>query len=173
MRISRRPVSVLLREDSPSRLLQENSLSGVPLPPSDPQAELRAAGLVVAGAALVIWVYRIAPTAAIQSYDPIFWAGMLLAYLAVGWRVVFGRYAVFWLGLLGLFALVPKFSMSLTGPLYFDEIAHFALLKNVISAGQLFQHSPLLPIGTFYPGAESAAATIHWMTGLSPWVSAL
>ena len=37
----------------------------------------------------------------------------------------------------------------------------------------LFQHTPLLPIGTFYPGLQSAAATIHWLTGLSPWDSAL
>ena len=55
----------------------------------------------------------------------------------------------------------------------FDEIAQFALLRNIISAGRLFQHTPLLPIGTFYPGLQSAAATIHWLTGLSPWASAL
>ena len=136
-------------------------------------AELTAAGLVAVGAALVIWAYRIAPTATIQSYDPIFWAGMLLAYLAVAWRAVSGRYAVFWLGLLGLFAVLPKFLMSPGGPIGFDETAQFALLRNVISSGRLFQHTPLLPIGTFYPGLESAAATIHWLTGLSPWDSAL
>jgi hypothetical protein len=164
MRMSRSPVSVLLREDGPSR---------VPLVPSAPLAELAAAGLVVAGAALVVWAYLKAPTAGIQFYDPIFWAGMLLAYLAVAWRAVYGRHAVLWLGLLGLFTLLPTFWVSPGGPAGFDEIAHFALLRNVISAGRLFQHTPLLPIGTFYPGLESAAATIHWLTGLSPWDSAL
>jgi hypothetical protein len=164
MRLSRRPVSVLLRKDSPSR---------VPLVPSGSLAELTAAGLVAAGAALVVWAYLKAPTAGIRSYDPIFWAGMVLAYLAIAWRAVSGRYAVFWLGLLGLFTMLPKFWMSPGGPIYFDEIAHFALLRNVISAGGLFQHAPLLPIGTFYPGLESAAAAIHWLTGLSPWNSAL
>jgi hypothetical protein len=173
MRMSRRPVPVLLGEDSPSRPPREDSPSRVPLVPSGPLAELPAAGLVAVGAALVVLAYRIAPTAAIQSYDPIFWAGMLLAYLAVAWRAVFGRYAVFWLGSLGLFTLLPKFWMSLGGPLYFDEISQFALLRNVISSGRLFQPTPLLPIGTFYPGLESAAATIHWLTGLSPWASAL
>jgi hypothetical protein len=59
------------------------------------------------------------------------------------------------------------------GPIGFDETAHFALLRNIIFAGSLFQHTPLLPIGTFYPGLESAAATIHWLTGLSAWDSAL
>ncbi|MGH3401255.1 MAG: hypothetical protein ACRDRJ_01855, partial [Streptosporangiaceae bacterium] len=88
-------------------LLQEDCPSRVPLVPSRPLAELLAAGLVAAGAALVVWAYHIAPTARIQSYDPIFWAGMLLAYLAVAWRVVSGRYAVFWLGLFGLFTLLP------------------------------------------------------------------
>jgi hypothetical protein len=121
----------------------------------------------------VIWAYLLAPTAGVQFYDPIFWAGMLLAYLAVTWRAVSGRYAVFWLGLLGLFTLLPTFWWSPGGPLGFDGTAQFALLRNVISAGRLFQHTPLLPIGTYYPGLQSAAATIHWLTGLSPWDSAL
>jgi hypothetical protein len=98
---------------------------------------------------------------------------MLLAYLTVAWRVVSGRYAILWLGLLGLFTMLPRFLMSPGGPIGFDETAHFALLRNVISSGQLFQHTPLLPIGTFYPGLESAASTIHWLTGLSRWDSAL
>ncbi len=125
------------------------------------------------GAALVIWAYRIALNAEIQAYDLIFWAGMLLAYLAVAWRAVSGPHTVLWLGTLGLFTVLPKFLMSPGGPIYWDETAHFALLQNVISSGRLFQFTPLLPIGTQYPGLESAAATIHWLTGLSPWDSAL
>lgn len=165
---SRSPVSAPLREDRPA-----DSPSRVSLVPSGPLADLSAVGLVAIGAALVVWAYRLAPTARIQSYDPIFWAGMLLAYLAVTWRALTGRYAVAWLGLLGLFTLLPKFWMSQGGPLYFDEIAHFALLRNVVSAGRLFQHTPLLPIATYYPGLESAAAAIHWLTGLSLWDSGL
>jgi hypothetical protein len=152
------------REDSPSR---------IPLVPSGSRAELTAAGLVAAGAVLVVWAYIKAPTAGIRSYDPIFWAGMVLAYLAVAWRAISGRHAVLWLGLLGLFTVLPKFWMSPGGPIYYDEIAHFALLRNVISAGGLFRYTPLLPIGTVYPGLESMAATIHWLTGLSLWDSAL
>jgi hypothetical protein len=154
-------------------LRREDGRPGVPLVPSGPLAELTAAGLVVAGAALVIWAYSKARTAEIQSYDLIFWAGMLLAYLAIGWRAVSGRYAVPWLGVLGLFTLLPKFWMSPSGPIYYDEIAHFSLLRSVIVSGQLFRYTPLLPIGRYYPGLESAAATIHWLTGLSPWDSAL
>src|SRR5215813_12033435 len=165
---SRTQDSVLLRKgvpaDSPSRL---------PLAQNGPLAELSALCLVAVGAGLVVWAYRIAPTTRNQSYDLIFWAGMLLAYLAVGWRVVSGRYAVLWLGLLGLFTMLPRFLVSPGGPIGFDETAHFALLQNVITSGQLFQHTPLLPIGTFYPGLESAAATIHWLTGLSTSDSAL
>lgn len=164
MRLFEQRISAHVLEDSPSR---------VPSAPSGPLAELTAAGLVAVGAALVIWAYRIAPTARIQSYDPIFWAGMVLAYLAIAWRAVSGRYAVFWLGLLGLFTMLPEFWMSPSGPTGFDETAHFALLRNVISAGHLFQYTPSLTIGTFYPGLESAAATLHWLTGLPPWDSAL
>jgi hypothetical protein len=174
MRLTRSPVSVLLREDSQSRLPPEGSPSRVRLVPTGLAAELTAAGLVAVGAALVVWAYRKAPTTSeIESYDPIFWAGMLLAYLAVAWRAISGRHAVLWLGLFGLFTVLPKFWMSPGGPIYFDETAHFAMLQNVISAGGVFRHTPLLPIGTFYPGLESAAAAIHWLTGLSPWDSAL
>jgi hypothetical protein len=154
-------------------ILREGGTSAAPQVPSDPLADLTAAGIVAIGAVLVIWAYRLAPTASIETYDPIFWAGMLLGYLACGWRAVAGRYAVLWLGLLGLFTMVPTFWMSAGGPISFDEAAHFALLRNVISTGKLFQHTPLLPIASSYPGLESAAAAIHWLTGLSPWDSAL
>jgi hypothetical protein len=164
MRLAQQRVYEDVRGDAPS---------GVSSDPGDPLAELTAAGLVALGAALVIWAYRKAPTEHINSYDPIFWAGMVLAYLAVAWRALFGRYTILWLGALGLFTLLPKFYMSPNGPIYFDETAHFALLRNIISAGKLFQHTPLLPIGTDYPGMESMAAAIHWLTGMSPWDSAL
>jgi hypothetical protein len=127
----------------------------------------------VVAAALVIWAYREAPTAGVQSYNPIFWAGLVLAYLAVAWRAVSGRHAVLWLGLLGLFTVLPTFWVSQGGPSGFDATAQFALLRNIISAGRPFQFAPLLPIGTFYPGLQSATAAIHWLTGLSPWDSAL
>jgi hypothetical protein len=159
---------VLLREDRSA----DSSLRAPPVP-RGPLAELSAVGLVAGGAALVIWAYRVAPTARIQFYDPIFWSGMLLAYLAAAWRALCGRYAVLWLGLLGIFTLLPAFWLSAAGPSGFDETAQFALLRNVISAGRLFQHTALLPIGTYFPGLESAAAAIHWLTGLSPWDSAL
>lgn len=136
-------------------------------------ADLAAAALVVDGAAFVVWAYRHAATSSIHSYDPIFWAGMLLAYLAVTWRALAGRAAVLWLALLGLFTVLPKFWMSPGGPIYYDETAHFSLLRSVIAHGRLFQNTPLLPIGKFYPGMESAAATIHWLSGLSAWDSAL
>lgn len=165
MRLVGQRGSVDLREDGPSRVLSR---------PRDPLAELTAAGLVAIGAALVIWAYyKAARTSDIGSYDPIFWAGMALAYLAVAWRAISGRYTIVWLGLLGLFTSLPKFWMSPNGPIYFDETAHFALLQSVISSGKLFRYTSLLPIGTSYPGMESVAATIHWLTGLSPWDSAL
>jgi hypothetical protein len=130
--------------------------------------------LVAAGAVLVIWALRKATTSGnIRSYDPIFWAGMVLAYLAVIWRALTGRFGVVWLGALGLFTVLPKFWMSRNGPIYYDETAHWALLKGVVAHGRLFQSTPLLPIGQAYPGMESVAATIHWVSGLSAWHSAL
>lgn len=161
-----------LRQEGPS----ESSENGRPDAPrflSGVWAELIAAVLVAGGGALVVWAYSMAPTSSIDSYDPIFWAGMVLVYLTVAWRSLAGRHSVLWLAFLGLFTVLPKFWMSPTGPIYFDETAHFALLRNVISAGHLFQNTPLLPIGKFYPGMESAASAIHWLTGLSAWDSAL
>lgn len=137
-------------------------------------SDLVGIGLVVAGAALVIWALRKATTGdSLRSYDPIFWAGMVLAYLTVIWRAMTGRFGVLWVGLLGLFTVLPKFWMSRIGPIYYDETAHWALLKGVVSHGRLFQATPLLPIGQAYPGMESVAATIHWVSGLSAWHSAL
>lgn len=168
MHQTRSPDSMLLREDWPA-----DSRPSGPRAARGTSAELVAACVVAVGAALMVWAYRKAPTAPVQSYDAAFWTGMLLAYLAVAWRAIFGPFAVLWLGLLGLFTVLPSLSMSRGGPSGFDAIAHFALLRNVISTGQLYQHTPLLPIGTFYPGLESATAAIHWLTGLSPWASAL
>ncbi|HEX7994521.1 MAG TPA: hypothetical protein VF506_11415, partial [Streptosporangiaceae bacterium] len=165
---TRLPDSVLLREGRTA-----DRQARLPLIPNGPLADLSALCLVAIGAALVVWAYRIAPTTRSQSYYLIFWAGMLLGYLAIAWRAVSGRYAVLWLGLLGLFTMLTRFGVSPGGPIGFDETAHFALLRNVIFEGRLFQFTPLLPIGTFYPGLESAAASIHWLTGLSPWDSAL
>jgi hypothetical protein len=163
MHLTARRTSEYVRADRPRR---------VPIP-SGALADVTAAVLVAVGAVLVIWAYRKAPTEQIQSYDPIFWAGMVLAYLAIAWRAISGRRAVLWLGLLGLFAVLPKFWMSQNGPIYYDETSHYALLQAVISGHKLFQYTPTLPIGTYYPGLESAAAAIHWLTGLSAWDSAL
>lgn len=138
-----------------------------------PLADAIAVGLMLGAVALVIVAYRKAPHSQLSSYDLIYWAGMVLGYLTVAWRAVSGRHPVLWLALLGLFTVLPKFWMSAAGPIYFDESAHFALLRSVVSSGRLFQFSPLLPIGALYPGMESAAAAIHWLTGLSTWDSAL
>jgi hypothetical protein len=170
MRLSRSPVSAP-RDDTP--IIREDGPPTDPWIPSRPLADLVALAVVAVGAVLVIWAYRIAPTASIHTYDSIFWAGILAGFLAAAWRAVSGPYSVLWLALLGLFTMVPTFWMSSGGPTSFDETAHFALLRDVISTGQLFQHTPLLPIATYYPGLESSAAAIHWLTGLSPWNSAL
>ena len=159
------------------RVMVDFGQEGQPAIPSAsraPLGEAVAVGLVVIAACLVVLAYhKAAATSKVGSYDATFWAGMVLAYLTVAWRAVSGPYTIRWLGFLGLFTVLPKFWMSPNGPIYFDESAHYALLRNVISTGHLFQYSPFLPIGTFYPGMESVAATIHWLTGLSPWDSAL
>jgi hypothetical protein len=168
MRQTRSPDSVRSRENGSA-----DSSARAPGILSELLVELSAFSLVAVGAALVAWAYHIAPSAKVQYYDLVFWAGMLLAYLVIAWRALIGRHAVIWLGLLGVFTLLPTFWVSPSGPSGFDEIAQFALLRNVVSAGQLFQHTPLLPIGTFYPGLQSATATIHWLTGIPQWDSAL
>ena len=137
MQLSRRRGSVDFWEDSqPSN----------PPAPSRPKAELIAVGLCVVGVALVAWAYHKAKTEAIGLYDAIFWAGMAIVYLTVLWRAVSGRYAVLWLGFLGLFTVLPKFLMSPNNPIYFDETAHFSLLQSTISAGQTL---PVLAVAAY------------------------
>lgn len=153
--------------------LREEDQSAIPSTPRKPLAEAVVVGLVAVGTCLVILAYRkAATTSKVGSYDAMFWAGMVIVYLTAWWAVS-RSHTIGWLGFLGLFTVLPKFWMSRNGPIYFDESAHYALLRDVVSTGHLFQFSPLLPIGTYYPGMESVAATIHWLTGLSSWDSAL
>src|SRR5262245_62499586 len=94
---TRLPDSVVLREDRPA-----DKQARLPLIPNGPLADLSALCLVAIGAVLVVWAYRIAPTTTSQSYYLIFWAGMLLEYLAIAWRAVSGSKAVPWHGMAAL-----------------------------------------------------------------------
>jgi len=135
--------------------------------------DIVAAGLLLLAVAIVVDVYGRARVDSGNGYYAAFWMGMGLAYITVLWQIWNQRWSAGWLMLLGIITFVPKFVMSPTRPIYFDETAHFQLLRHVVEHGTLFQYTPLLPIGTDYPGLQAVAATIHLVTGASDWQSAL
>lgn len=137
------------------------------------RTDLVAAVLLVSAVAIIVYVYGRARIDSDNSYYAVFWVGMGLAYITVLWRTWNERWSAGWLMLLGIITFVPKFVMSPTRPIYFDETAHFQLLRHVVEHGALFQHTPLLPIGTYYPGLQAVAASVHLVTGLTDWQSAL
>jgi hypothetical protein len=68
---------------------------------------------------------------------------------------------------------LPKFLMSIHGPIYFDENAHFRELESTIRTGHLFQPNDLVPIAQHFPGLEAAGAALHSLSGLDAWQCAL
>jgi len=135
--------------------------------------DIVAAGLVLVSVAIIVYVYGRARVDSGNGYYATFWVGMGLAYLTALWQIWKQHWSEGWLMLLGIVTFVPKFVMSPTRPIYFDETAHFQLLRHVVEHGTLFQNTPLLPIGTDYPGLQAVAAAIRLVTGVSDWQSAL
>ncbi len=129
--------------------------------------------VLAVGAGVVTVAYGMARTNSGTGYYSIFWVGFGLGYVAVGRQIIRRRAELPWLLVLGAFTFLPKLLMSPSGPIYYDETAHFQLLRETISSGMLFRHTSLLPIGTYYPGLESATAAVHFVSGASPWISAL
>lgn len=107
-----------------------------------------------------------------ETYFVPFWIGMLLAYSTAGWVLLRRPTALLPLVYLAGITALPKLLMSTGGPIYFDEVAHFQLLRETLHHGALFQYTPLLPIGTHFPGLEACAAAIALISGLSPWHAA-
>jgi hypothetical protein len=130
-----------------------------------------------AGALLITYSYSLATVDSSTSPYDIFWAGMIIgitpaAMLALSHDSSRGTRAILLMGIASL-TFLPKFLMSIHGPIYFDENAHFRELQETIRSGHLFQPNTLVPISQHFPGLEAVSAAIHSLSGLDPWQCAL
>lgn len=134
--------------------------------------------LVTAASALVVVglvaTYQVARTTTSRGLFVAFWLFVLGAFgLAahVGLRMVRsdrGR-ALVLVGI-GVFTYLPKFMMSVNGPVYFDEYGQFRHVEDVLRQS-LFPPSSYLPVLKDYPGLALATILVHESTRLSLWHS--
>jgi hypothetical protein len=102
--------------------------------------------------------------------EPLFWIGLLFAFVPLAVRAVgpatSRRERIACLcGLVLLLSLVKPLAQpdQLT---FFDELAHWRSLIDILRTGHLFTPNPLLSISPSYPGLESATAALIGATGL-------
>jgi hypothetical protein len=128
--------------------------------------------LAVAG---IIAVYAQARHSTSGAHDVVFWFAYCVAIvvtLAAGcFRYTTPRAHLLLLTIFGIFTFLPKFLMSVNGPVYFDEYGHWRQVNDIVATGHLMPSNTFLPIVKYYPGLETLTAGVHYATGLSTWHS--
>lgn len=131
-------------------------------------------GIVVSGLG-ILTTYRYAKTHSGTAYIPAFWASFLFgaACTAAGAcrrSSLRSRRIAVLIGY-GVLTMLPKFLMSVNGPIYFDEYGHFRHVNDMVANTNLLQPNSLIPITRYYPGLEFVTGVLHTLTGLSTWHS--
>lgn len=133
-------------------------------------AFLAYAGFLI-GALLITAAYNEAAVG--RSHYALFWEGMIVgitpaALIAVSRRTSRGMRVGLLLGVEALTAL-PKFLLSMHGPISADEDSHFRELIDTIRTGHLFTPNATEPINQNFPGLEATSAAIHSLSGIGTW----
>ena len=129
------------------------------------------------GALLITYAYSEASVNSGLTHYTIFWAGMIIGIGPTA-VIALSRYSnrqkrfIFVLAT-ALLTFLPKFLLSIHGPIYSDEDAHFRELEEIIRTGHLYQPNALVDIAQQFPGLESTTTAIHALSGLDAWQSAL
>ncbi|MBO0685956.1 MAG: hypothetical protein J2P45_22650, partial [Candidatus Dormibacteraeota bacterium] len=101
---------------------------------------------------------------------PLFWVGLLLAYLPMAVRAVapgaWRRERIALLAALAVLLSLVKVLEQPAGLSFFDEFGHWRSLIDLQQSHSLFTTNPLMGISPSYPGLESAAAALMGATGL-------
>jgi hypothetical protein len=136
------------------------------------------------GLSLLLGMFALAHSYAIAQYHLTstsqfiwFWAGMLLLTLPIiallARRSTRASTRTTLLTLYGILTYAPKLLRNPSGPLYYDEFAHYRATYDIIHTGKLFTPNPLVPIVAYYPGMHAATAALVNLTGLSIWQAAI
>ncbi len=127
------------------------------------------------GTLLIVHAYSEARTSVGNQHFDVFWAGavlVLVSTLFLGTRSwLRARSAKVLLIAYGVVTFVPKFAMSVNGPVYYDEFGHFRHANDLLANGNLFNADPYLPIAKYYPGLSAVTVAVHEVTRLSIWHS--
>jgi hypothetical protein len=123
----------------------------------------------------MVFTYRDAEHSTSQLHFTTFWLSMLAALaatLVAGVRLATTNRSR--LGLLvafGLFTYLPKFMMSINGPVYFDEFGQWRHVNDVLRTGNLMAQNTYQPILRYYPGLAALTDFVHEVTRLPTWHS--
>jgi len=151
-----------------------------PEPAGDHPAARWPAGVAVAlgyvvGALLIVLAYREARTSTGSGHFLVFWSGIavvLIPTVLLGTRKwVSVRMSLVLLVGFGLITFLPKFLMSVNGPVYHDEFGHLRHANDLLTNGNLFNPLPYLPIVKYFPGLSALTVGVHEVTRLSLWHS--
>ena len=127
------------------------------------------------GVLLVLLSYREAQTSTTNFHFNVFWIGiasLVFSTLVLGtreWMSTTGRTVV--LVAYGAALFIPKFFMSVSGPVYFDEYGQWRQANDLVRTGVVFAPNPYQPILRYFPGLSVMTVAVHELTRLSTWYS--
>jgi hypothetical protein len=101
----------------------------------------------------------------------LFWAGLLLIFVPVAWRVCRVRTErterLVLIVIFGLALYLVKCLYSPTGFVFHDEYAHLRTTLNLVGSGRLFGFNPEIRVAADYPGISLVTAGVSKVTRLS------
>jgi hypothetical protein len=134
-------------------------------------------GVYLVGAALLVASYHLAAHDPGPAVFTVFWIGMLAPVVATVLALWSSRTAasarVGLLVVLAVFGTLPKLLRTPTGPLYFDELAHWRQVRNLVDTGVVGRPNGMLRTLPSFPGLHTLTATLEQLTGVSTWTAAV
>jgi hypothetical protein len=96
---------------------------------------------------------------------------LITAAVLAGTRASFGQ-RVLLVSVFGAVGVMPKLLRSPSGPIYFDELAHFRQAHDLAVTGVVGAPNSMIPIISAFPGLHDLTASIVQLSGLSTWTVA-
>jgi hypothetical protein len=126
---------------------------------------------------LVLAVGDALSRATISSSQVPFWAGLLLIYIPITFRVASAKVGrnegLALVLLLGLSLYLVKVFFAPFGFTFGDELAHEPNANIILHTHQLFHPTSILPVTAYYPGLESVTAALASLSGLTTFGAGL
>jgi hypothetical protein len=107
----------------------------------------------------------------VSSPQALFWLGLLAIFAPIVTRLSLSgagrgeRLAL--VVLLGLSLYIVKIAHDPFGYTFADELAHAPNANAILRTHELFRSNPILPVTAYYPGLESVTAALAAMSGLT------